>query len=167
MQSVDHELLSKIIDEHGPALVLYAQQFSRTPEDVVQEALLKLMRERPVPTNVVGWMYHVVRNTAISSSRAGEARARHERHAGSQRTPWFRSTADDGIDAQVVTSRLASLPIEQREVIVLRLWSGLPFQQIADLVGLSTSTAHRRYQDGIARLRRECDIAIEVNEVDP
>ena len=164
MQSVDQELLSQLLDEHGSALVLYAQQWSGTPEDVVQEALMRLMRKRPVPTNIVGWMYRVVRNTAISASRAGAARARHERQAACQREPWFHNTADDGIDAQLATSMLASLAIELREVIVLRLWSGLSFQEIADLVGVSTSTAHRRYQDGIVKLRKDLDIAIEMEE---
>ncbi len=164
MQRVDHELLSQLLDEHGPALVLYAQQWSSTPEDVVQEAFIKLMRESPVPANIVGWMYRVVRNTAISASRAGEARARHERQAACQREPWFHNSDSDGVDGQVVASLLASLPIEQREVIVLRLWSGLPFQQIADLVGTSTSTVHRRYEDGVAKLRRECDFAKRVDE---
>ena len=46
MQVADQELLSRLLDEHGAALVLYAQQWSRSPEDVVQEAFIQLMRQR-------------------------------------------------------------------------------------------------------------------------
>lgn len=46
MHVVGPELLTQLLDEHGGALVLYAQQWCDTPEDVVQEALLRLMRQK-------------------------------------------------------------------------------------------------------------------------
>lgn len=163
MDRAEHELVSWLLDEHGPALVLYAQQWCDIPEDVVQESLMKLMAERPVPDNVVGWMYRVVRNTAVSASRAVKARSRHEQAAASQRHPWFQNS-HDGSDTEFITARLASLPLEQREPIVLRMWSGLSFQQIAELVGVSTSTAHRHYQQGIERLRSMCESTTHTRE---
>ncbi len=42
MHVADQELLSRLLDEHSAALVLYAQQFCDCPEDVVQEALIHL-----------------------------------------------------------------------------------------------------------------------------
>ena len=70
MHDADHELLSRNLDEHSAALVLFAQQWCATPEDVVQEAFIQLMQQRPLPNNVVGWLYRVVRNGAIGASRA-------------------------------------------------------------------------------------------------
>src|SRR5438094_2173188 len=37
------EVLGRLIDEYAAALVLYARQWCGTPEDVVQDAFLKLM----------------------------------------------------------------------------------------------------------------------------
>jgi predicted RNA polymerase sigma factor len=37
----------------------------RVAEDVVQEAFIRLVQQRPVPENVVGWWYRVVRNGRI------------------------------------------------------------------------------------------------------
>ena len=39
-----------------------------------------------------------------------------------------------------------------REAIVARLWGGLTFEEVARLQGCSLTTAHRRYQAGLARL---------------
>jgi RNA polymerase sigma-70 factor (ECF subfamily) len=36
---------------------------------------------------------------------------------------------------------------------VARLWGGLSFEQISELVGASVSTAHRRYFEGLSHLR--------------
>ena len=64
MNPVGPELLARLLDEHGAALTLYARQWCQTPEDVVQEALLQLIRQPAAPENLVGWLYRVVRNGA-------------------------------------------------------------------------------------------------------
>jgi RNA polymerase sigma-70 factor (ECF subfamily) len=153
MHVADQELLSRLLDEHGAALVLYAQQWSGIPEDVVQEAFIQLMQQRPLPTNVVGWLYRVVRNGAISASRAATRRVRHETSAAGHDEPWFKTSVEDRIDGGAAAAALKSLPVEEREVVVLRIWSGRSFEEIAELIGKSTSTAHRWYESGLAALR--------------
>src|SRR6516162_1775122 len=56
------EQLNRLVNEHAAALVLYARQWCAAPEDVVQEAFIKLAARRPSPDNLVGWLYRVVRN---------------------------------------------------------------------------------------------------------
>jgi RNA polymerase sigma-70 factor (ECF subfamily) len=155
MHVVDQSLLSRLLDEHGPALVLYAQQLCNWPEDVVQEAFIRLMRQRPAPDNIVPWLYRVVRNEALNSSRASARRARHERAGASHSTCWFVPPSDDAIDSRSATEALEMLPSDEREVIVLRIWGGQSFEEIAELIGKSTSTAHRRYEQGLALLREK------------
>jgi len=45
------------------------------------------------------------------------------------------------------------LPLEEREVIIARIWGGLTFAEIAELVNCSLPTAHRRFQAGLMQLR--------------
>jgi RNA polymerase sigma factor (sigma-70 family) len=156
MHVADHELLSRLLDEHSASLLLYAQQWCSSPEDVVQEAFIRLMRHRPLPNNVVGWLYRVVRNGAVSASRAASRRVRHEASAAGRREPWFKHSLDERIDAATATAALESLPMEEREIIVLRIWGGRSFDEIADLIGKSTSTAHRRFETGLKTLRTAC-----------
>lgn len=155
MDDVDATFLSRLLDQHGASLVLYARQWCNSPEDVVQEAILRLMRQCPKPENEVGWLYRVVRNRAISAARAAGRRTRYEQAASSERQSWFVVSPDNAIDALAAAEALELLPIEQREAIVLRLWSGLSFEEIAELIGKSTSTAHRRYLAGLAALREQ------------
>jgi RNA polymerase sigma factor (sigma-70 family) len=153
MGTLGPELLTRLLDEYGAPLVLYARQWCNSPEDVVQDAFLQLMRKQPIPDNVAGWLYRVVRNGAISASRSQSRRTRHESAAVQGIEPWFATNHDDAMDAAAATQALAALPLEQREAIVLRLWGGLSFEQIGDLTQTSTSTAHRRYVAGLAALR--------------
>ena len=158
MNAVGPELLTRLLDEHGAALVLYAQQWCDTPEDVVQEALLRLVRQAEAPENVVGWVYRVVRNGALSASRAARRRWRREAAAARRGEPWFNPSHNERLDAATATAALKQLPIELRETIVARLWGGLTLEQIAELTGSSRSTVHRRYQSGLSALRERLGV---------
>jgi RNA polymerase sigma-70 factor (ECF subfamily) len=153
------ELLGRLVDEHAAALALYARQWCAAPEDVVQEAFIKLAGQRLPPAEVVPWLYRVVRNGALSSARAARRRNRHEAAAASRTPPWFVAAEETGLDAATATAALQGLPVEQREVIVAHLWGGLTFEQIAAVAGCSSSTAHRRYAAGIGALRERLGVS--------
>ena len=56
-------------------------------------------------------------------------------------------------EVEKLASAIASLPYEQREVIVLHIKAGLMFKQIADMQKISVNTIQRRYRYGIDKLR--------------
>lgn len=148
------EVLTRLYDEHGPALVLYARQWSSSPEDVVQEALIQLLRQRELPSDPLAWLFRVVRNCAISLARQQSRRRRRETVKAESREPWFCDAPDRQLVAEEAAAALASLPLEERETVVARLWGGLSFAQVGELTGVSTATAHRRYEAGLTTLRR-------------
>jgi RNA polymerase sigma-70 factor (ECF subfamily) len=140
------ELLGRLFDEHGAALVLYARQWSDAPEDVVQEAFIALARQRAEPEHVASWLFRTVRNRAISTSRS--ARRRQDREARAARDESWFSSVDDRLDAD----RAAALEPPTREVIVARIWGGLTLGEVAGLLSCSITTVHRRYQAGLSLL---------------
>ena len=159
MDQIGPELLGRLIDEHAAALVLYARQWCDSPEDVVQEALLKLAGQSRPPDDVVAWLYRVVRNLAVSAARSAKRRRHHEASAAKTMHVWFGEADQAPIDAQTATAALAGLPSEQREVLVAHLWGGLTFEEIGRLAGCSSSTAHRHYVAGLANLRERLGVA--------
>jgi RNA polymerase sigma factor (sigma-70 family) len=156
MGRIGPDILGRLFDEYAGALVLFARQWCDAPDDIVQDAFVALARQEAVPERVAPWLYRVVRNGAIAAARQSRRRRRREqRVAGAEAAPaepWFAAT-DDRIDAEHASRLLADLDGETREVIIARLWGGLTFEEIARLQGCSLTTAHRRYQAGLARLK--------------
>jgi RNA polymerase sigma-70 factor (ECF subfamily) len=146
--------LAAVIDRHGPPLILYARQWCEAPEDVVQDAFLKLFAVRPPPRDVVPWLYRVVRNGAIDAGKAGRRRRRRE-SAAARPERWFVEAEVNGLDAEAAVAALRQLPPDQREAVVGRLWGGLSFEDIGALAGCAASSAFRRYAAGIDALRKE------------
>jgi RNA polymerase sigma-70 factor (ECF subfamily) len=152
---VGPELLGRLLDRHAAPLELYARQWCQCPEDVVQEAFIELAGQFPPPDEAISWLYRVVRNKAISALRSSRRRKRHESAAVGVRSMAFAPSPGDCVDADLAAAALESLAIEQREVVVARIWGGLSFQQIGQLVGVTDSSAHRRYEAGLLALRRK------------
>jgi RNA polymerase sigma-70 factor, ECF subfamily len=155
MGRIGPDTLGRLFDEHAAALVLFARQWCDAPEDIVQDAFVALARQEASPNRPVAWLFRVVRNGAIAAARQSRRRRRRERRASDPEAgpgrSWF-AAADDRIDAEHATRLLAELDAETRAVIVARLWGGLTFEEVARLQGCSLTTAHRRYQAGLARL---------------
>ena len=153
---MEPEAFGKLVATHGAALALFARQWCGTPDDVVQTAFLKLVRLRTPPDKPVPWLYAVVRNAARDAARAARRRNTYETRAAEATVTWF-VPADDpaGLDAQLAATALTTLPDELREIIVMHLWGGLTFEQIADVLGSSASTVFRRYGTGLTRLREQ------------
>jgi RNA polymerase sigma-70 factor (ECF subfamily) len=146
-------MLGELVDRHAAALVLFARQFCRSPEDVVQEAFMQLARQAAAPNEPAAWLFRVVRNGAHSAARGERRRRKHEVAAATRRLNWFLPAEASRLDAHWVAEALAELALDQREIVVAHLWGGLTFQQIAELAGVSPATAYRRYETALRALR--------------
>jgi RNA polymerase sigma-70 factor (ECF subfamily) len=119
-------------------------------EDVVQDAFLKLLSEKPFPDSPKAWLYRVVRNGAIDRKR----RESRYRNISERLDDWFEPVADEPFDGEALTTALESLDGDLREIIVAKIWSGLTFREIAELTERPISSVHLDYQRGIETLRK-------------
>ena len=152
MKEIDTHALRQLLDAHGAALLLYARQWCRAPEDALQDALIDLLRQCPVPDHPVAWLFTTVRRRAVNLARAEGRRARHQRQAAAERPAWFVGDGASPFAAGELEAILARLPHLEREIVIARIWGELSFEQIAVLVARSSSAVHRRYWSAIAML---------------
>ena len=143
--------IARLMDRHGRALVYYASQWTASAEDCVQEAFVELARRRSEPERVAAWLFRVVRNRALNAARAERRRRRHERAAAELRSPPAPRLAEDRDDLLAAVERLDG---PMREIVVLRVWSGLKAgRRSPGWRAPRLSTAHRRYVAALERLR--------------
>ena len=63
------------------------------------------------------------------------------------------SEPDERAFREALAAALGEIPSDQRAVVHLKLWEGLTFDQIADLLGIPLNTAASRYRYGLDKLR--------------
>jgi RNA polymerase sigma-70 factor (ECF subfamily) len=145
------------LGEHGASLVLYARQWvdcHADAEDVVHDAFLRFWRRRERVRDPLAYLYRCVRNAAIDCCR--RQRRRRTGQASSVDQPTLESCCQDaGIDRRraALEDALRQLPQQQREVLVLKHWSGLTFEGIGRAVGIPCRTAQSRYRYALEKLR--------------
>jgi RNA polymerase sigma-70 factor (ECF subfamily) len=149
--------LCQWIDTYGATLILYAKQWNADDaEDVVQETFLRLVRRahwEGKPENPAAYLFTAVRNEAIDRQRKAKRRKQHEQKAAAERPIWLETLPDSSLRADELLKFLDALPMEQREVVIARIWGGLTFDEIANLTGDSRTTVHRRYGEALDVLR--------------
>lgn len=118
----------------------------------MQEALIELLRQDPLPDNVAAWLYTTVRRRAMNLARADGRRTKHHNQAAQERESWFLPAEDDFDSSVDYEALLARLPRLEREIVVARIWGKRSFAEIAELVEQPISTVHRRYQRALADL---------------
>ncbi|QDU58790.1 RNA polymerase sigma factor [Aeoliella mucimassa] len=150
-------LVAQLLDRHGAALALYAAQWTDEPDDCLQEALIELAGLSELPQQPIAWLYCVVRRRAINTARGQQRRTLHEQHAWQQR---LTGTLKPGERAELLTA-VAELPELLREVVLLKTWGNLTFDEMAEVLGKSSSSLHREYGRAIQVLRNEWDTPCE------
>jgi RNA polymerase sigma-70 factor (ECF subfamily) len=147
------------LDEHGAALVLLARQWvsSRADaEDVVQEAFVRFWRRRHRVAEPAAYLYACVKHCALDWQRDRHRRSRREEAvARPEAEAWFAGPLEEADRRATIDAALRRLPESQREVLVLKIWGGLSFPQIALALGISANTAASRYRYALAKLREQ------------
>ncbi len=157
MERISEDRLQQLIEAHGAALTLYARTWCHVPEDAVQEALVDLLRQSPLPDEPIAWLFTTVRRRAMNLARGERCRREHHRRAAELRDHWFVEDSDAVLASAELARMLERLPLLEREVVVARVWGQLPFEQVAELVEISCSAAHRRYRRALELLAEMMD----------
>jgi RNA polymerase sigma-70 factor, ECF subfamily len=152
----DHQLsadeVRRLYDQHGPALVLYASSFvadGGAAEDVVHGVFLKLLGGKQiVPDAPAAYLYRAVRNAALNARRDRSRDA-----PLPDRDIWFTHREGDREAAFGLQQALRELPDEQREAVVMRIWSGMTLEEVAEASDVPLNTAASRYRYALAKLR--------------
>lgn len=147
-------IIQEILEIHAPALQLFARQWCESPEDCLQDVVIKISRMDTVPERWLPWLYRVVKNEAISQRRKSNRRQKHEKTAGTERPTWFCSTDEGEFDATDLSRALGQLDDPKREIITAKIWGGLTYEQISEAFDCSVSTAYERFKSGLEDLKR-------------
>lgn len=140
-------------NQHADRLLLIVRGFGEPAEDAVQEAFVRLAAQDEVPEETLAWLVRVARNQLLQWWRS-DARSRNREQERGHAIEWFaEGMLDDALDAATVTEGLQQLCEVNRAALMMHIWGGLSFEQIAAILGVSRSTAHRHYMRAMEELR--------------
>jgi len=146
------ECWERLYDDKAAALILYGRALGLShseAEDVLQETFIALLARAETPEEPEHYAYRAFRNRTLNFKRSLWRRVAREFESAR----WFEQDGGESPQERAAMRCLDKLPPEQREVIVLKIWSERTFDEIARLLDLSPNTVAGRYRYGLAKLR--------------
>jgi RNA polymerase sigma-70 factor (ECF subfamily) len=154
----DSDDWSAWLEAHGGALVLFARQWlpaTADAEDAVQEGFVRFWRVRHRAEDPTAYLFACVRRAALDRIRSDRRRTTRETSAARSESaePLFHGAIERVERQAVIEAALRRLPEEQRAALVLKVWGGLTFLQMAAALDVPANTAASRYRYALAKLR--------------
>jgi len=144
----------RVVDEYGPVVlrVCRAVVGPVDAEDAWSETFLSALKaypDLPADANVEAWLVTIAHRKAVDLRRA---QARRAVPVGEPPDGPSRSGRPEDWDGDLWNA-LARLPDKQRAAVAYHYLVGLPYQEVAAVVGGSTDAARRAAADGMKALR--------------
>jgi RNA polymerase sigma-70 factor (ECF subfamily) len=153
--------LQRLYDEHAQALFAFLLNLTRNPDDtrdVLQDVFVRIARDPPLlrgVRNERNFLIRLAHNAAIDLIRRRGTRQKYHQQSALEPVGVLAASADP--DEQefrdALSAAMSELPPDQRAVIHLKLWEGLTFESVADVLGIPPNTAASRYRYGLDKLR--------------
>jgi RNA polymerase sigma factor (sigma-70 family) len=142
-----------VVTRHGPTVLRVCRAVVgwSDAEDAWSETFLAALRAYPAlpaGSNVEAWLVTIAHRKAIDQHRARARRA-----IPVDVLPELAAVPDAEPDAELWAA-LAVLPLTQRQAVAYHHLGGLPFRDVAAILGNSEAAARRAAADGIKALRR-------------
>jgi RNA polymerase sigma factor (sigma-70 family) len=142
-----------IVTHHGPMVLRVCRAVLgwADADDAWSETFLAALRaypDLPADANVEAWLVTVAHRKAIDVTRAAARRA-----VPVAELPENPAAATDGPADLDLHNSLAALPRKQREAVAYHYLAGLPYRDVAAIIGGTADAARRAAADGIAKLR--------------
>ena len=147
------EPFENVVARHGPTVlrVCRAVLGSADADDAWSEAFLSAMRaypDLPADANVEAWLVMIAHRKAIDLVRAAARRP-----IPTDELPESTGTPAPQQDDDLAAA-LARLPAKQKQAVAYHYLAGLPYSDVAAVLGGTTDAARRAAADGNATLRR-------------
>jgi RNA polymerase sigma-70 factor, ECF subfamily len=133
-------------------LILYGRALGLShgeAEDVLQETFLALLQRPELPVSLEHYCVRTFRNRARNYRRSLWRRLTRELETHR----WFEKGPEESPAEGAALDCLARLPMEQREVIVLKIWNRWTFDEIGGMLDISPNTAAGRYRYGLQKIK--------------
>jgi RNA polymerase sigma-70 factor, ECF subfamily len=125
-------------------------------DDALQETFLRLARTRQklaTVDNLEAYVITIARNEATRLA-SGKSRRREQKPLSGEELFCCSASGSDLLEtAETVAAALARLEPDLREVVELKTYAGLTFQQIAQATGLPQGTVATRYRSALAKMK--------------
>jgi len=145
----------RVVADHGPTVLRVCRVVvgAHDADDTWAETFLAAMRaypDLPEDANVEAWLVTIAHRKAIDILRAQQRRAVPVDEVPDRRA----ATGTEGLVGHAdLWGAVKAFPVKQRQAVAYHYPAGLPYAEVASIIGGTAAAARRAAADGISKLR--------------
>lgn len=159
-QTGDEAAFDALYERHAPALYRYFARVAggrASAEDLLQTTFASVIRARDrfeLGARFTPWLFTIAANAARDHLRQRQRAGLQEPLDGHELPGEFAPPGDPGLAARLEVA-LQRLPLAHREAVVLHHLMGFSFQELAEMLGTSSTAVRLRAHRGYTALRAD------------
>ena len=166
LQAGNAEAFDRLVREYGDRIYRFVKRLvgERSAEDLAQEVMIRVFRSigsyRPTG-RFESWLFTIANNLSIDQVRRKRPEAAMSEldedltaEKFVSRAPPPVASVEEGERKRALLKAVDRLPVEQKQVFLLREEGGLSFREISDMLGCPLNTALGRMHYAMENLRK-------------
>lgn len=166
-QNGDNNAFGGLYDKYAKPIyrfIYFKTHHTETAEDLTSKTFMKALENiksyQAGKASFSVWLYKIARNTVIDHYRTKKININLDDiwNLGSEEN--ISIDTDVKIKMEKVREYMRELKIAQREIIIMRVWQGMNYKEIAEVVGKSEVNCRMDYLRGIKILKDKIPFAV-------
>lgn len=146
------EAMAELYDSYAAAIykfIFYKTMHKETAEDLTSKVFFKVLEKissfNSEKSSFRTWLYTVARNTVIDHYRTQKKNKNIEDVWDLSSKEEVDEIVENRLQLEKVQEALKDLKPEQREIVLLRIWQGMTYQEIAEAIGSTEGACKMKY----------------------
>ena len=160
-QQIDaHSQFGQLYDQHVRKIynyIYYRVHHKETAEDLTGTTFMKALENfqsfNPDKGNFSMWIYRIAKNTLIDHYRSLKTNLNIDDIWDVSSNTEIPKDIDTQMQLEKIQKYLRTLKPVQRDIIIMRLWDGLSYSEIADILGKTEASCKMTFSRAIAEIR--------------
>jgi RNA polymerase sigma-70 factor (ECF subfamily) len=168
-QKGDNSAFGELYDKHIKDIyrfVYYKTHHKETAEDLTSRTFMKAYENiktyRSTKASFSVWLYKIARNTVIDHYRTRKMTSNIEDVWDLKDNTDIAENTDVKIKMEEISEYMKELSSDQRDIIIMRIWQGLSYKEIAKILGKKEASCRMLYLRGINKLKDKISLSIYI-----
>jgi RNA polymerase sigma-70 factor, ECF subfamily len=156
------EKFSELYDRHNKKIynfIYFRVHHKETAEDLTSQTFFKALEKidfvDPQKGKFSSWLFQIAKNCVIDHFRANFKTDDLESAFDLQSNSNVQRDADIALGMEKIAKQLSQLTKEQREILIMKLWDGFTYREIAEILGIGESKCKMTLARTLTKLQKE------------
>jgi RNA polymerase sigma-70 factor, ECF subfamily len=144
--------------------LFYRTFHKETAEDLTTTVFIKALEKiesySPNKGAFSSWLYQIAKNTLTDYFRTNKTTEDIEYASNNPSSENIQEQTHSQLELEKVKKYLQTLPKEQQDIVIMRIWDGLSFKEIAEILNKTEGASKMQFSRTLEKMQKEIPLVL-------